>query len=90
MTNLDNCYYITCEKNCSLVPDATIHRVLAETKVLHTFCCKPSYEGQTLPERYVIKYPKGKLSRAQILKTVGVVRVRTFDGAKNQPVVRHC
>lgn len=84
-------YYITVEKDCELVTEDNIHRVLPETRVLHVYCCQPSWESAVpLSEKYVIKYPKGIYSRSELLKITGVVRIRTFDGAKNYVVHEHC
>lgn len=83
-------YYVTCETDCDLTFVGEFVRELPATRVLHTWCCKAPEEGNFLPKRFVISIPHGVFTRKELLKTKGVVRVRTFDGAKNLVIVNHC
>ena len=85
-------YFVTCEIDCELVKmnECTIVRELKATRVLHTYCCRPPEEGNLLPKRLVINVPHGLFTRKELNKIRGVIRIRTFDGAKDHVQVKHC
>lgn len=83
-------YFITCETDCELVHVGTIVRELQPTQILHTFCCRPPELGHWLPKRLVVSIPHNLFSRKQLQRMRGVVRIRTFDGAKDYVQVQNC
>lgn len=79
-------YFLTVEKGFK---GGEVVRVLPPTQVQLHYCCRESELGPMLPERYVVRF-ETTLTRREVKKLLGVVRVRTFEKARYSAAIIVC